>query len=143
VDCWNYSDVHDYIKWVKHGYGKVLDHACREIRLKHMTREQGVKLAEKYSIIQPKNLNLFLNWIGMTENGFNYILDQHRNPKIWNRNDAWEWVMTENIMKSISNAGDEGFALEQREQYIDFWITPKAKSTDREDGYILIGKGVL
>ena len=108
-----------------------------------MTREQGVKLAEKYSIIQPKNLNLFLNWIGMTENGFNYILDQHRNPKIWNRNDAWEWVMTENIMKSISNAGDEGFALEQREQYIDFWITPKAKSTDREDGYILIGKGVL
>jgi len=143
VDCWNYSDVHDYIKWVKHGYGKVLDHACREIRLKHMTREQGVMLVEKYSIIQPKNLNLFLNWIGMTENGFNYILDQHRNPKIWKRNDAWEWVMTENIMKSISNAGDEGFALEQHEQYIDFWITPKAKSTDREDGYILIGKGVL
>jgi N-acetyl sugar amidotransferase len=31
VDCWNYSDVHDYMKWVKHGYGKVVDHACREI----------------------------------------------------------------------------------------------------------------
>ena len=45
VDCWNYSDVHDYIKFIKHGYGKVLDHACREIRLRRMTRKQGIELS--------------------------------------------------------------------------------------------------
>ena len=22
IDCWNYSDVHDYIKWLKHGREK-------------------------------------------------------------------------------------------------------------------------
>jgi N-acetyl sugar amidotransferase len=29
IDCWNYSDLHDYIKFLKFGYGKVVDHACR------------------------------------------------------------------------------------------------------------------
>lgn len=59
VDCWNYSDVHDYIKWVKNGYGKVVDHACREIRLRRMTREEGIELVRQYQAREPQNLPLF------------------------------------------------------------------------------------
>jgi hypothetical protein len=32
VDCFNYMDIHDILKLYKHGYSKVTDHACREIR---------------------------------------------------------------------------------------------------------------
>jgi N-acetyl sugar amidotransferase len=141
VDCWNYSDVHDYIKWIKHGYGKVVDHACREIRLNHMTREEGLLMVEKYSSIQPKNLPLFLNWIGMTENGFNYIIDQHRNPSIWKRNENWEWVFSEDYMKNLVNGYSESNKIEGLKLFRDFELTNKKKSSDREDDYILIGKG--
>ena len=32
VDCYNYMNLHDILKLYKHGYSKVTDHACREIR---------------------------------------------------------------------------------------------------------------
>ena len=32
VDCYNFMDFHDHLKLAKHGYSKVTDHACREIR---------------------------------------------------------------------------------------------------------------
>ena len=35
-----YTDFHDYLKFLKHGYSKVTDHACIEIRLKRMNRER-------------------------------------------------------------------------------------------------------
>ena len=91
VDCWNYSDIHDYIKWLKHGYGKVVDHASREIRLGHMSRIEGARLVLKYLTKKPKNLSLFLDWLGVTEDAFHYIIDQHRNPLFWSRNDNWQW----------------------------------------------------
>lgn len=93
VDCFNYSDVHDYIKFIKHGYSKVTDHASREIRLRRMTREQGMELVKQYSVIAPQHLSLFLDWLGITENSFHYIIDQHRNPALWERNDNWDWVL--------------------------------------------------
>lgn len=141
VDCWNYSDVHDYIKYIKHGYGKAIDHACREIRLRRMTREQGIKLVRKYSLQPPRNLPLFLDWLGITENAFHYIFDQHRNPGIWRRNDRWEWESTEDELAAIAAAGDPAQALPPLEPYHDFLLTPSGRSTDAEDRYLLIGRG--
>ena len=34
IDCNHYNGLHDYIKFLKHGYSKVFDHCAREIRLK-------------------------------------------------------------------------------------------------------------
>ena len=143
VDCWNYSDVHDYIKFVKHGYGKVLDHACREIRLRHMTRRQGIELVRQYTYKPPRNLQLFLAWLGITENAFHYIIDQHRNPKIWRRNDDWEWEMTHCVLEGLSQSGDTGVALGLKESHSEFLLTEEGRSTDRKMVYILIGKGLM
>lgn len=137
VDCFNYSDIHDYVKLLKHGYSKVTDHATREIRLNKITRNQGIDLVKKYTNIKPKNLALFLEWIGMTENGFNYIIDQHRNKKIWKRNDNWEWEMIEDMIpkydsdynyKNIDENIYSSYTKNKRQEYID-------------NKYILIGKG--
>jgi N-acetyl sugar amidotransferase len=143
VDCWNYSDVHDYIKFIKHGYSKVTDHACREIRLKRMTREQGVELINKYTNIQPKNLTLFLNWLGITENAFHFLIDQHRSPLIWERNENWEWHYK--IPDYISNYfldDFNGVIPILKEVNGDFKLTEVKQSEDNNEEYILIGKGV-
>ena len=57
--CFHSAGLHDYLKYLKYGYSKVTDHASREIRLKRMTRETGIKMVEKYTNRYPKDLNLF------------------------------------------------------------------------------------
>ena len=141
VDCWSYSDVHDYIKWVKHGYGKVLDHACREIRLRRMTRKQGVEITMKYQSRKPKNLQLFLEWLGITENAFHYIVDQHRNDCIWERDEKWNWQMCSDTYRTLLDNGDPRQALDLVMPYSDFELTEPHDSSDLADKYILIGKG--
>lgn len=142
VDCFNYSDVHDYIKYLKYGYGKVIDHATREIRLKRLTRSQATELVKNYMYKTPENMYKFLNWIGITENSFNYLLDQFRNKEIWQRNDNWEWELTADFFQQLVIAGEEAVSLQQTEDFSDFIITPKGLSTDAKDKYILIGKGL-
>lgn len=144
VDCFNYSDVHDYIKYVKHGYGKVTDHVCREIRLKRMTREEGIKLINQFSQVQPRNLDLFLNWLGITKNSFYYIIDQHRHPSIWKRNQDWKWERKNSIVPEINSIDViNKVRLPLKEKQCDFIITPSKKSNYKEDRYILIGKGYV
>jgi N-acetyl sugar amidotransferase len=138
IDCWNYSDVHDYIKWLKHGYGKVVDHVCRDLRLGHMTRGQGAWLILKYLGKEPENLKLFLDWIGITENAFHYLMDQHRNPKMWHRNDRWQWENISDFFHML-NVCKKDIYLE--DSFKDFVITSVGESTDSNNSYILIGKG--
>jgi len=139
VDCWNYSDVHDYLKHIKHGYGKVVDHACREIRLKHMSRDEGIKLARTYQRRPMKNLNLFLDWLGITKNSFHYIADQHRNSLFWKRTLNWNWKRKTTILKKPLFCKEKKFLLKPK----NFKVSKKQKSLDKDNQYILIGKGKL
>ena len=143
VDCYNYNDLHDYIKFLKHGYGKVTDHACREIRLRRMTRDQAIEFVKIYTPIQPRNLNLFLDWIGINEHSFHYLIDQHRNKKLWRRNNDWEWEFIGHYFPENESPKDiEQSRLEQVEPFSNFILTPIKQSTDSNSKYILIGKGV-
>ena len=139
VDCWNYSDLHDYIKFLKHGYSKVFDHACREIRLRRMTRPKAIELVKKHLIEKPKNIKLFFEWLGVTESGFNYLIDQHRNKFLWFRDDNWEWQFKTVIFDNMNLNEKDDFS--QLELYSDFKLTEIHKTTDSEIKYILIGKG--
>jgi hypothetical protein len=142
VDCFNYSNVHDLCKFFKYGYGKVTDHACREIRLRRMTRKQGVDMVKLYYMKPIENLNLFLEWIGITENSFYYLIDQHRSRSIWQRNNNWDWELKEDFISQMIEYGDESVALTQTETFTDFLITGQGISRDPDNKYILIGKGV-
>lgn len=141
VDCWNYSDVHDFTKYVKWGYGKITDHVCREIRLKRITRDEGIALVQSYPMRPPRNLKKFLGWIGMTENSFHYIIDQHRNPALWFRDNNWEWQKKFDLLELARKAGDQAVALKAEESHKDYIVTPIGQSPDPRDSYILIGKG--
>jgi N-acetyl sugar amidotransferase len=136
TDCWLYNDVHDYMKWLKHGYGKVLDHAVREIRLKQLTRKEAISLVQNYMNKPMQHLDLFLKWLGITENAFHFIADQHRNPFFWRRNKLWEW-------EYIPLDFGIGVELNQNKSFNEFIITEKGKSSDNESDFILYGKGVV
>lgn len=140
VDCFNYSDVHDYIKFLKWGYGKVTDHASREIRLRRLTREEGIALVEKYQDRTPQNLKLFLDWIGMTENGFRYLVDQHRDSGSWRRGDDGNWQLCDSIVNHKNDEGVDAVRLDIRER-CDFQLTPKRTDAPERNDYTLIGRG--
>lgn len=141
IDCWVYSDVHDYMKVLKHGYGKVLDHAIREIRLRHMTRTQALELVSRYSDQPIRHLDMFLNWLGITQEAFHYVADQHRNPNIWHRDADWRWERKHDYLSQISASFDLDQALPQLDSFTDFTLTSQGLSPDPNDQYILIGKG--
>ena len=141
IDCWNYSDIHDYIKYLKHGYGCVVDHCCREIRLRRMTRAEAMDMVKRYMNKPPQNASLFLKWLEITENSLHYILDQHRNPSIWLRNESWQWINQLNVPEVSYPSWGEVQPTSSEDPFEPFIQTPSGSSTDPVDDYILIGKG--
>ncbi len=141
IDCFHYSDIHDYIKFLKWGYGKVTDHACREIRLKRMTREQGIALVEAFQNKEPETLQLFLDWMAMTKRGFYHFINLHRNPKIWEFNEQTNtWKLKDSILNHKNDSNIEQARLELTEQVCNFELT-KPVTTGQSKKYTLIGRG--
>jgi len=53
LDCLS-MNLHDYLKYLKFGYGRATDSACIEIRNGTISREEGVRLVERYDGRYPK-----------------------------------------------------------------------------------------
>jgi N-acetyl sugar amidotransferase len=84
LDDMHENGIHDYMKFVKFGYGRASDHACKDIRDGYMTREQGVEIVRKLDSIKPRrDLTRWLEYVGMTEEEFDAIADTFRNPRVW------------------------------------------------------------
>lgn len=154
VDCFNYSDLHDYIKFLKWGYGKATDHACREIRLKRLTREEGIELVKKYQDVKPdkKNLAMFLQWLGVEEKEFWGHIDQKRSPEIWKNNNG-SFELIDSVVNHAADSGIDSVRLEtpvversafttgQEREDCNFIITPLKDTEAKENKYVLIGRG--
>lgn len=142
VDCFHYSDLHDYIKFLKWGYGKATDHACREIRLKRMTREEGIAHIRQRQDIPPDrgNLNNFLSWVDMDEGEFWSSVDKRRDLRIWEKDGSKQWHLKDSAINHIDDQGVDENRLEKTEN-CEFIITPSRNPKDKEDKYVLIGRG--
>tara|TARA_B100000767_G_scaffold222457_1_gene211172 strand:- start:3730 stop:4986 length:1257 start_codon:yes stop_codon:yes gene_type:complete len=141
IDCYNYADVHDLLKLFKHGYSKVTDHVCREIRHNRITRENGKFLIKKYELNPISYQKQFLDYIGMTERGLNFILDYHRNTDYWSNleHNGWEFSGlsskwgTNETKQLVSSAPDQKFGKNFQASH--------AVNLGQNDSYIIIGKG--
>ena len=85
------NGVHDYLKYIKFGYGRGTDHACKDIRSGYMTREEGIKMVKKYDHIRSNDTDHWLNYVGMDSNEFIKIADSFRSDKVWIQLDSGEW----------------------------------------------------
>lgn len=139
VDCFHYSGLHDHIKFLKWGYGKATDHACREIRLKRLTREQGIRLALGHANKPPQDLPLFLQWLGMEASEFNALVDAHRDSRVWTRRNG-EWQLLDSIDRHADDAGVDSVRLDHTGS-CDFRLTPNRQADIPDDRYLLVGRG--
>ncbi|HET8704986.1 MAG TPA: N-acetyl sugar amidotransferase, partial [Pseudomonadales bacterium] len=58
------NDVHDYLKYVKFGYGRATDDASMEIRHGRMTREEGIEMVKYYDAREPSTLDMYCEFLG-------------------------------------------------------------------------------
>lgn len=90
LDDMHENGIHDYLKFVKFGYGRASDHVSKDIRSGILTREKGVELVRKYDHVKPKDLARWLSYVGMSEDEFDRIADTYRDKRVWYREDgAW------------------------------------------------------
>ncbi len=64
------NDLHDYLKYLKFGYGRATDDASTEIRHGRMTREQGEALVRVYDPVEPSTLTEYCDFLGMRKRDF-------------------------------------------------------------------------
>jgi len=92
LDDMHENGIHDYLKFIKFGYGRGSDHACKDIRAGVMTREEGIEMVRKYDHVKPRrDLERWLEYVGMNEDEFDTICDTFRDPRVW-RLDNGQWV---------------------------------------------------
>lgn len=84
LDDMHENGIHDYMKFIKFGYGRATDHSSKDIRSGYLTREQGIAMVRKYDHVKPRrDLERWLNYVGMSELEFDQIADRFRDPRVW------------------------------------------------------------
>lgn len=92
LDDMHENGIHDYMKFVKFGYGRGSDHACKDIRAGRMTRDEGINMVRRYDAVKPRrDLERWLEYVGMTEEEFDITADTFRDPRVWSIEDG-QWV---------------------------------------------------
>ena len=83
LDDMHENGMHDYLKFIKFGYGRASDHASKDIRAQKMTRAEGIEMVKKYDAVKSSDLKRWLEYVNMTEEEFDQTADTFRDPKVW------------------------------------------------------------
>ena len=139
VDCHHYSGLHDHIKYIKWGFSKVTDHACREIRLKRLSRKKAELLVKKYSNIKAKDTNLFLSFNKISKKNLFDSINKHRSKKVWQKHSKG-WILKE----THNSCASKNFIEKNKLKIIDkcnFNANSKRTSKKNNPEYIIYGRG--
>ena len=72
--------LHDYLKFVKYGFGRATDHASIDIRNKRITREEGLELVKKYDGKYPQfSIQTFMEYSNMSKDEIDNIINSFTN----------------------------------------------------------------
>jgi imidazoleglycerol phosphate synthase cyclase subunit len=91
LDDMHENGAHDYLKYIKFGYGRATDHACKDIRAGVMRRDEAIAVVRKYDHVKPRDLQRWLSYVGMEEEEFDRIADTFRDPRVWRMSNG-EWL---------------------------------------------------
>jgi len=83
LDDMHENGAHDYLKYIKFGYGRCTDHVCKDIRAGLLTRDEGIELVKRYDHVRPKDLDRWLDYVGMDADRFDLLADTFRDPRVW------------------------------------------------------------
>lgn len=77
------NGIHDYLKFIKFGYGRTSDHGSKDIRANILKRSEAIKEVMKRDHIKSKDLKRWLKYVGWDETTFDKVSDQFRDPRVW------------------------------------------------------------
>lgn len=79
IECM-FQGVRDYIKYLKRGFSRMTHLTTLDIRHARTSRNKAMQLIQKYEGRKPRSLELFLEYVGITEEEFNHIVAHHLIP---------------------------------------------------------------
>ena len=86
--CAFYNGIHDWIKYMKHGYNRTLDHLVRDLRWGRLTQPDAAKYIAISKYQKPvRNIRIFREFMGMQKNSLDYLLESIKNEKHFEQND--------------------------------------------------------
>lgn len=93
LDDMHENGLHDYLKFVKFGYGRGSDHASKDIRTGYMSRAEGIEMVRRYDHVKPqRDLGRWLSYVGMDEAEFDRVADTFRDKRVWAKDSTGAWV---------------------------------------------------
>jgi len=96
--------VHDYLKFLKFGFGRATDHASIDIRNERIERDEAIELVRRYEGKVPRRyLEEYLDFVGMSEEEFYETMDAFTNKAIFVTDEEGRIVRDENgdVIKKI------------------------------------------
>ena len=98
------NGIHDYMKFIKFGYGRASDHAAKDIRAGLMSRSQGIDEIKHRDHVKSMDLEFWLDYVGWEEEEFDQVADTFRDHRVWwIKNGEW-WK--HNVWGEPSSYGD-------------------------------------
>lgn len=89
--------LHDYLKFVKYGFGRATDHACIDIRNKRLTRDEAKNLVKEYDGKYPHyGINSFVEYSGMNIKEIDKVIDSFTNPVLFAQDENGDFLRDEN-----------------------------------------------
>ncbi|KKB79412.1 ATPase [Devosia limi DSM 17137] len=73
IECFM-QGTRDYIKYLKRGYSRVSQMVALDLRNGRISKERGEELISQYEGRKPPSLELFLEYVGLTESEFNEVI---------------------------------------------------------------------
>ena len=133
-------NLHDILKLYKHGYSKVTDHACREIRHKRLDRYNAQNLVLNYEIKTLKYIKYFCEWLNIDKGSYNFLMNLHRNKKFWKLIDWDKKVWSFNGWSKLRKISRNKLKIAKKN--LNF-ISNDKLSGKTKIKYYIIGKGYL
>tara|TARA_B100000401_G_C52809482_1_gene722928 strand:+ start:1861 stop:3075 length:1215 start_codon:yes stop_codon:yes gene_type:complete len=80
------DDLHYYTTFIKFGLGRATYDSSQEIRNKHLTRDEAIKLVKRFDGEYPdKYLGEVLEYLEINVKDFNNLCDKFRPPHLWEK----------------------------------------------------------
>ena len=72
-----------------------------------MTREEGIEMVRQYDHVRPRSLDVYLEFLQMTEAEFEASVERMRDAAIWERDGAGRWRPKDSVIHHAKDPGVE------------------------------------
>ena len=104
------NDIHDYMKFLKFGYGRATDDVSMEIRHGRLRRKTGLEVIKEYDSNTPSTLEFYCDYLELNVNDFYKLVEPLRDRNIWEQNSRSKWQIKRDIIENRNLLFNEQYA---------------------------------